>query len=292
MSELLMPRYPIYVLSKGRVEKSLTADFLIADSVPFRLVVEPQEADAYIAKFGVDKVLALPCTGEGSATPARNWIKAHSIAEGHARHWQLDDNIKMLKRMYKGKRIVCRSGVAFAVTEDFTDRYENIAIAGLNYVNFAPRTARPMPPFFLNCHVYSCVLIDNALPFKWRPFYNDDTDMCLQVLAAGYCTLAMNVFLAHKMATGSMRGGSAPIYKDDGRLKMARSLERDWPHVVQVHRRFSRAQHVIRGNWAGFDTKLKRKPEFADIPDEINDYGMRFVEGDNYRAAAKKAARV
>jgi hypothetical protein len=34
----------------------------------------------------------------------RNWIKEHSILEGHKRHWQLDDNIKAFYRMNNNKR--------------------------------------------------------------------------------------------------------------------------------------------------------------------------------------------
>lgn len=38
-------------------------------------------------------------------------------------------------------------------------------------------------------HVYSCTLILNSIEQRWRLLYNDDTDLCLQVLAAGWCTI-------------------------------------------------------------------------------------------------------
>ena len=44
------PRYPIYVISKGRVDPCYTARELTFMNVPFLLVVEPQEAEAYAAK--------------------------------------------------------------------------------------------------------------------------------------------------------------------------------------------------------------------------------------------------
>ena len=37
---------------------------------------------------------------------------------------------------------------------------------------------------------------------------------------------------------------------------MARSLERAWPYVVRVDRRFKRPQHKVRGEWRFFDTPL------------------------------------
>jgi hypothetical protein len=42
---------------------------------------------------------------------------------------------------------------------------------------------------------------------------------------------------------------------------MARSLERMWPGVVTVKRRFDRPQHTIKNNWTYFDTPLVRKKD-------------------------------
>ena len=47
----LLPRYPVYVPSKGRHDRCLTAKFLQRDGVPFHFVVEPQEFDAYASHF-------------------------------------------------------------------------------------------------------------------------------------------------------------------------------------------------------------------------------------------------
>ena len=104
--------------------------------------------------------------------------------------------------------------------------------------------------------------------------------MCLQVLSSGWCTLQVQAFLCKKQHTMTMRGGNTDdLYKGDGRLKMARSLERMWPGIVQVKRRFQRPQHVI--NWDAFKTKPKLKAGI-DIdalrdagPDE---YGMELQE--------------
>jgi len=125
--------------------------------VPFRLVVEPQERDAYGAVFGEETILVLPFANQGSVIPARNWIKDHAVEAGHLRHWQLDDNIRRTRRWYRKKRISCRAGVALAVVEDFVDRYENVAVAGLQYNMFAyAMGAHGKPPFHLNA-VYSAI---------------------------------------------------------------------------------------------------------------------------------------
>lgn len=273
----VLPRYPIYIPSKGRAGYSLTARALAADGVPFKVVVEPQEEDAYAEVVGRENLLLLPQSGRGLIF-ARNWIKDHACESGAERHWQLDDNIKRFYRRYRGRRILCLAGLALRVCEDFTDRYENIAISGLNYGMFAP-DGEKVAPFFLNAHVYSCTLVLNSTPHRWRLRYNDDTDMCLQVLADGWCTVLLNAFLADKLRTMVIGGGNTTdLYQGDGRLRMARSLQRVWPGVVTTGRRFRRPQHIVKDSWKRFDTPLRLKPgiDLASLSED--EYGMRLME--------------
>lgn len=266
MAERLLPRYPVYVISKGRADVGYTAQFLIRDKVPFHLVIEPQEFDDYAAHFPPDLLLTLPFSNLGlGSIPARNWCWEHAKEAGFKRHWILDDNIRDVYRRWRRERIRCESGPAFRAIEDFTDRYTNIAISGMNYANFVGATlagGAQKPPFHVNNHVYSCLLIDNDLPFRWRGRYNEDTDLCLQALSQGWCTVLVNAFCIQKVATLTMKGGNATeLYKGDGRLKMARSLERVWPYVVDTRRRHGRPQHYVRDNWKRFDTKLIRRDD-------------------------------
>jgi hypothetical protein len=269
----VLPRYPVYVPSRGRADyaTALTVRFLLRDEVPFRVVVVPSEAGAYAELAGAERLLVLP-SDDCVLRDARNWIKDHAAVAGHARHWQLDDNIHHIRRWYRGRRIPCAAGPALAAVEDFTDRYTNIAIAGLNYTMFAVRTAG-QPAVVRNVHVYSCTLVDNAWPGRWRLVLNDDTDLCLQALADGLCTVLINVFLAFKVETGVVRGGNTDAhYQGDGRLRMARSLERVWPGVVTVRRRFGRPQHVV--NWRRFDTPLVLRDDVDPAALGRDEYGL------------------
>jgi hypothetical protein len=246
------------------------------DGCPFFLVVEPQEEAAYRAVFPQAQILVLPFRDQGSVIPARNWIKAHATSLGYARHWQLDDNIQLIKRRWHGKRVPCNAGIALAVTEAFVDRYENIAVAGLNYEMFLPN-GQWFPPFSLNVHVYSCTLILNSLPYGWRGRYNEDTDLCLRVLCDGWCTVLMNCFLCQKIKTMAVAGGNtAALYQGDGRLKMARELERQWLGIVETKRRFRRPQHVVKKAWRDFDTPLKLRSDVV-IPHGTHEFGMELV---------------
>jgi len=265
-----LPRYPVYVPTKGRYESALTIKFLLADRTPFRAVVEPSEVEHYLPLVGEERLLVLP-RDNMKLIGSRNWIKQHSIDEGHTRHWQLDDNIRRMWRQYDGKRIRCQAGPALAVVEDLSDRYENVAISGMTYEMFGWGFR---PPVTLNAHVYSCTLINNEIPHGWRLVYNDDTDICLQVLADGWCTLLVNAFMAEKMRTMQVRGGNTGIYQGDGRLAMARQLARVWPGVVKIDRRYGRPQHVI--DWRRFRTQLV--PRVNVDPEILNrDYGLRLV---------------
>jgi hypothetical protein len=287
--EKTLPRYPVYIPSKGRSRYCQTAKALDRDGVPFRLVVEPQEFDGYAARFGPDRLISLPWSGDddrrrefcaargienGGLIAVRNWIKEHSVADGYERHWQIDDNIHCFYRRWQAQRLPCRAGIALRVCEDFVDRYENVAVAGLNYAMFA-RERMQYPPFFLNVHVYSCTLILNRIPHRWRLRYNDDTDICLQVLADGWCTVLLNAFVAQKIVTMAIKGGNTTdLYQGDGRLKMARELERRWPGVVTTDRRWKRPQHVVKDQWRHFNTPLKPKAGLTLAGLSPNEYGM------------------
>ncbi len=251
---MTLQQYPIYIPSKGR-PNSHTARRLMADGVPFYVVVQPQDEQIYRERYG-DHVLVLPFSSNTHGLiMARNWIKAHATEAGYKRHWQLDDNIRIFYRLTDGKRLPCPAGIALRVCEDFVDRYENVAVAGLNYKMFATGHEK-LPPYYLNVHVYSCTLVLNSIPHQWRIRYNDDTDLCLQVLSDGWCTVLLNAFLADKLRTMTVKGGNTDdLYQGDGRLRMARELERQWPRVVQTRRRFGRPQHVI--NWKKFKSSLK-----------------------------------
>lgn len=136
---------------------------------------------------------------------------------------------------------------------------------------------RFQPPFFLNVHVYSCTLILNSVPYGWRGRYNEDTDLCLQALAGGWCTVLINVYGCRKKQTLKMAGGNTTtLYQGDGRLRMAKALEKAWPRTVVTRRRFGRPQHVIRKQWRQFDTPLRLKPGVSiDQFDRVDEFGAQ-----------------
>lgn len=271
------PKYPLYVISKGRAESRLTSKALEKMNIPYRIVIEPQEYDDYVSVINKSKILVLPFSnlGQGSI-PVRNWVWEHSIREGHKKHWVLDDNISRFMRLNKNEKIVVNSGIFFKCLEDFVDRYKNIAMAGPHYQWFVPqRTKRD--PYLLNSRVYSCILLDNSLEFRWRGKYNEDTDLSLRVLKAGYCTILFHAFLQDKISTMIMKGGNTDnVYIDnDQRLKFAQSLQKQHPNLVKIVQRYKRWHHEV--DYSSFrKNKLIRK-DGLNIPQRVNNHGMKLI---------------
>jgi len=274
------PTYPVYVISKGRWANPLTAKALAARGVPFRLVVEPPEYARYAAAVGPRTVLTLPFAdlGQGSI-PARNWVWEHAAAAGAAWHWILDDNIRNFYYLTHNLKHCTTSGTTFHVIERFADRYANLALAGMQYEMFAPRRTK-LPPVRLNTRIYSCILVRTDIPFRWRGRYNEDTDLSLRVLKAGWCTVLFNSFLCDKVRSMAMKGGNTDeLYRKtaefDGRLAMAESLRAQHPDVVTVTRKWGRWQHHV--DYRPFARNALRLRPGVVVPPGPDQFGMELV---------------
>lgn len=271
------PEYPVYVISKGRWELRHTSRALEQRNVPYRIVVEPQEYHHYAAVIDPKKVLTLPFSnlGQGSI-PARNWVWEHALAEGHRRHWILDDNLLSFYYINRNVKHYTTDGSSFAIIEKFADRYENLALTGMQYEMFTPRKS-VIAPLIINTRIYSCILIDNSLPFRWRGRYNEDTDLSLRVLKAGLCTVLFRVFLCDKLGTMKLKGGNTDeLYRQDGtfdgRLEMAKSLQQQHPDVTTIKRKWGRWQHSV--DYGPFKANLLRLRPGVVIPSGVENFGL------------------
>lgn len=271
-------KYPIYIPTKNRFESRKTVKALLELKVDFRIVIEKQEKELYSKILKENQILILPFSKPDESSQivrTRNWIKEHAISEGHKRHWQLDDNIKAFYRLNNNKRNKLMTSCFFRIIEDFVDRYKNVGMAGLNYMNYALPDGRP--PYFLNSRVYSMSLVNNELPYKWRGIYNEDTDICLRMLKDGYCTLNFNIFSGDKDATMVTKGGNTPIYTTgDLRANFVDSLISQHPDVVSKVWRFNRWHHQV--SYKPFKSnKLIFKDNYIK-KEGANNYGMKLIK--------------
>jgi len=94
-------------------------------------------------------------------------------------------------------------------------------------------------------------------------------------LKMAFAQCFFNAFLADKTQTMSIKGGNTPIYQDDGRLKMAQSLQHQHPDVVKIVWKWGRWQHQV--DYRSFKrNKLIRKRGIV-IPKKPNEYGMKLA---------------
>jgi len=249
--------YPIYIISKGRYEKTLTADIFKNNNIPFLIAVEPQEYDLYCNKLGTEYVLKLPFANLGLGSyPARNYCWEHAKAKGYKYHWLFDDNIQYFGKWINGKRKKAESVLdALLYVENYIVK-NNITIGGFEEPNFVVKP--PLRPFKINCHVYSAMLIKNNIPYRWRLKYNEDIDLCLQVLHNGGSTASCVYYMADKVSTAvKQKGGNqTELYKGNApekNLLKAKMLEAVWPQYAKTVIRFNRHHHLI--NWKIFNKK-------------------------------------
>lgn len=282
MSEAHTPRYPIYIISKGRYESRYTAKSLDKMKVKYFIAVEEHEYEKYLEainpEFGT--VLKMPFSNHGKGSgPARNWIWDHSIANGHKRHWCLDDNISEWWRYHNNKRYRCESGSIFRATEDFVDRFKDVMLSGLQYKFFVVDNSADYHPFVLNTRLMSCILIQNDCPHRWRGKYNEDVDLSIRVLKDGYPTILMYAFLAGKMGTQTLKGGNTEEIYGDGTFEKSKMLVNLHPDVVTLVQRYDRWHH--HADLTPFkNNKLVPVDNYDEIIANLpksDEYGMKFV---------------
>lgn len=280
------PQFPLYIVSKGRSDTRLTSRSLEEMNVPYYIVVEEQEFDDYAAVIDKKKVLILDkkyqdnydvfddlgrtkSVGPGAA---RNFVWEHSMSKGFKWHWVMDDNIRGFYRLNNNKRIKVYDGALFRAMEDFCLRYKNVSMAGPNYVMFCPDRQK-LPPFVLNTRIYSCNLIRNDVPYRWRGRYNEDTDLSLRMLKDGWCTIQFNAFLQNKIHTQKVQGGNTKeFYAKEGTLPKSEMLVKMHPDVSRVKWRFKRWHHYV--DYTVFKENKLIKDEKVKVKNKVDNYGM------------------
>lgn len=281
------PQFPLYIVSKGRHESRYTSKALELMKVPYFIVIEEQEFSKYSSVIDESKILVLDKSyqrdydtfdnfGDSKSKgpgAARNFSWDHSISNGFSHHWIMDDNISNFLRLNNNLKIKVSDGAIFKAMEDFVLRYSNVAMSGPNYSFFAKRKQK-LPPFILNTRIYSCNLIRNDIPFRWRGRYNEDTDLSLRILKKGWCTVQFNAFLQVKFRTQVLSGGNTDeFYSKEGTAPKSKMQIDMHPDVSRAVWKFGRVHHHV--DYSSFKKNKLIRKENIDIKNEINNYGMQ-----------------
>ena len=284
-------KYPIYIVSRGREWLTMgTWKQLDEMKIKYYVIVDADEHDKYerVINKEYGTVLTMPdkyreeydmfwkddikTTGPGAS---RNFAWEHSIQNGHKKHWVMDDNLEAFYRLHENKRYKVKTPSCLRVMEDFTDRYSNVAISGPNYLMFADPNGKRQP-YTTNTRIYSCLLINNDIPYRWRGRYNEDTDLSLRALKDGLCTIQFLQFLQAKRNTTQKKGGNTEqFYDKEGTKNKSQMLYDMHPDVTTLVHKFGRAHHLV--DYSGYTTPLKLK-EGIVIPKGVNEYGMKLIQ--------------
>ena len=269
----LKPRFPIYIPSYSRYQwsRALTARSLMEMGLDFTFIVEPEQEEEYITVFGKRRVKVLPeeyhlnyetldelgMTKSQGPGPARNFAWDDSIKRGYTWHWVMDDNIANFYIFNKNLRLKTTNPAFFRLMEEFTLLFDNVSMAGPHYLMFVPDIQK-RPPFIINTRIYSCNLIRNDTPYRWRGRYNEDTILSLDMLTDGWVTIQFNHFLQEKINTQKILGGNNErIYSQEGTYPKSAMLQRAYPLFAKVVWKFGRWHHYV--DYSGFKQKPKLK---------------------------------
>lgn len=283
----MQPQFPIFIPTLSRFDTRLTIKALQRMKIEqWYAVVEPQEYDQYAAVIPKEHIIVLDLSykekyetlddlgltksvGPGAA---RNFIWDTAIQMGYSWHWVTDDNIQYFARMHNNLRYEVLSGTFFRVMEDFVLRYQNVGMAGPNYEMFVPRKYKH-PPIILNTRIYSCNLIRNDLPYRWRGRYNEDTILSLDMLSDGWCTVQFNAWQQKKIATQTIKGGNDKVfYSVEGTGPKSQMLVDTYPEYATLVHKFGRIHHHV--DYSPFrNNRLRLKPG-VEVPKVPNEYGM------------------
>jgi hypothetical protein len=265
-------QYPIYIVSKGRwqPQRSKTANYLTKMKIHFNIVVEKEQYDNYLENMDAKycRVLIIPQKyfdeyetndPEGDAINkskgsgcARNFAWNHSKRCGYKKHWVMDDNIHCFYTFYNNRKLRVYDKGWFKMFEDFSDGFENVKMSGPNYVFFCSES-QVYAPYVNNTRIYSCNLISNDLPCRWRGRYNEDTLLSLDILSLGYDTLLTNFLIQDKASTMTVKGGNCDEIYKDGTKKKSEIMVREYPKISKLVWKFKRWHHEI--NYKVFERK-------------------------------------
>jgi len=275
-------KYPVFIPTKGRYKNYKTIKMFLYQNVDFKIVIEKQEYKQYLKIVDKKNIIVTPHQNEG-LTKTRNFIWDYAENEGFEKFWTFDDNIKNTYRLNNNRKLQIKDGTYLKVIEDFSDRYENLYITGMNYHGFCKSSDR-LPPYYINSRVYSNMLIttnarlSDGQKLRNRLFYNDDTDLCLRLLKDGLPTVQINAFLIDKSTTMTTSGGMTDYYESEeckGRFQFAKELFDAHPDVVKITKKFNRWHHHV--NYKPFKNNKLIKKKGLIIPSCVNDYGMKLI---------------
>jgi len=247
-----MPVFRTYIASKGRAGTCHTAR-LLAGKVPFMLVVEPGEAEAYSENHPSGELVVLPRGGMGLPF-ARNFILEHARSGGGGWFWMLDDDITKFYVAGAGKCRPADAGQVLGLASARASGAEDVAQVSLEYQQFAWSATREMTrnsycDVAVAIHAGRC----GAARFRDEVTLKVDRDFTLQLLSSGWGTVRFNRLAFACPKNGTNPGGNSGFYETDSpEESSSRKMVELWGgEICRLHRK-SDGRPDVKINWGFF----------------------------------------
>ncbi len=248
-----MNRYPIYIPSRGRAGTATTPRLLEKWGLDYRIVVEKKEADEYEAFFP-GRVLSLPGSDYGHVNVARSFCKTNARLEGHAYHWQIDDDMTRIYQHAKGVRTSENVELVFRRIEKFVDLYQNVGLVGISSSNFLKNKVKE---YQVNTYAYGVMLVKSDAPYEYQPRVTD-LDYNLGLLFAGFCTVRFDCFAFSTPTMSSRPGGCTDLPREE----FIKNTLKRWPDIIPgiTKKGDAKGKVKVRLNTNAIWAKFKKQP--------------------------------
>lgn len=224
---------PIFIPSKGRAGSAKCIAKLLEEGVPFFIVVEPAEAEAYRLAYAKAQFLILEKNNAGIAH-VRNFILAYVREKGFRWFWQLDDDINMMG--YVKEKKVFKTPFLFVLREALAvlNEIPGLAIGALEYQQFAWSATKN---FAMNSYCDTAVVInvERTKLLQYRPDVKEDRDFVLQALSLGLSSARSTRFCFRAPKNGSNAGGLHDEYKAGLERSWSDNMIRLWPGICSLN---------------------------------------------------------
>lgn len=243
-------KYPIYISSKGRAQTATTMDIIEAYGLDYTLVVDPRENEEYSFQFPVARVISPPFDDLGIGMQRQVSLE-HARRAGHAALWQIDDDVKAIKKDNKETDFK-------KALEYFEERFdsEHIGIISPQFQQAVWRqkeldTVNGQCPCIITLtRTTEPVNYDTELPMC------EDLDLMFKFIKLGWDCIMDNRYGFECKPYGKITGKVGGIeYREDQLTKTQRILDARYPGI---NTRFGEGGTKFRTSWK--DVKLwKRK---------------------------------
>lgn len=232
-----LPRFPVFVTTKGRAATATTPALLEAAGIPYTLVIDPGEAALYRQSFPTSTLLTVPCDNYG-LVHTRQYVRDWARARGAIYYWLLDDDVTAFYEFWLGKRGSQKTTAARALTalETTVMAYKNVAIAALNWRQLAWAEAEARRPFAVNTRAYLVALLRSDTGIDYDPRFEVKSDVALLLahLSAKWQSILLHQFAFNAADMTSTAGGCQPAYRAGRQDAEARLLQTLYPDLVTV----------------------------------------------------------